>query len=402
MSGRRKNGEGTWGTKTIKGVQYKYYRDSTGKYFYGKTDKEINAKRKEFKESSKQNKSKDLAEIKKQCFGEYIVDWLLRLKKLDLKRNTTDGYEACINGQLLKYKHYDLSGIQVGALTLEILQDYYTSLGKHYARATIKKNFAILSQCIKYGNKRNHFSETIDLDEIKIPHEDIVAHKKKEIHFLTENDIEKFCKEAQRINTVAFNFGGKVGEPTYGNNANLLIFIIYTGIRISEGIELKWSDVDLTSNVKTITVKNNSAVVKNREEESDQYVQSSSTTKTPSGYRIISLNKKAMEIISLEESINPKHNPEDYVFITKNGGKIKSRQNVNKTLNSIMLRAGCSIPSCTPHELRHTFGSLLIKKGADIKVVSELLGHKDVSVTYNIYIHILKEQKVEAVNSLDF
>lgn len=49
----------------------------------------------------------------------------------------------------------------------------------------------------------------------------------------------------------------------------------------------------------------------------------------------------------------------------------------------------------TPHELRHTFGSLLIKKGVDIKVVSKLLGHKDISVTYNIYIHVLQEQEIE-------
>ena len=66
-----------------------------------------------------------------------------------------------------------------------------------------------------------------------------------------------------------------------------------------------------------------------------------------------------------------------------------------------MMRAGCSIPTCTPHELRHSFGSALIKKGVDIKVVSKLLGHKDVTITYNIYIHILEEQEIEAVKSLD-
>ena len=66
-----------------------------------------------------------------------------------------------------------------------------------------------------------------------------------------------------------------------------------------------------------------------------------------------------------------------------------------------MLRANCSVSECTVHALRHTFGSLLIKKGVDIKVVSEILGHKDVSVTYNIYIHIIDEQKVSAMAKLN-
>ena len=78
-----------------------------------------------------------------------------------------------------------------------------------------------------------------------------------------------------------------------------------------------------------------------------------------------------------------------------------SRQNISRTLNKMMVRANCTVKSCTPHELRHSFGSLLLKKGVDIKVVSTLLGHKDISVTYNVYIHILEEQKVEAIDLIN-
>ena len=42
-----------------------------------------------------------------------------------------------------------------------------------------------------------------------------------------------------------------------------------------------------------------------------------------------------------------------------------------------------------------------LKKGVDIKIVSEILGHKDVSFTYNVYVHILEEQKIQAMNLLD-
>jgi len=52
------------------------------------------------------------------------------------------------------------------------------------------------------------------------------------------------------------------------------------------------------------------------------------------------------------------------------------------------------------HALRHTFATLLLKNKIDIKTVSKLLGHSDVSITYNTYIHVIKEQEAEAVGSL--
>lgn len=53
------------------------------------------------------------------------------------------------------------------------------------------------------------------------------------------------------------------------------------------------------------------------------------------------------------------------------------------------------------HSLRHTFASRLFAKGVDVKVVSEILGHSDVQITYNIYIHIISEQKKQAIEIID-
>ena len=53
------------------------------------------------------------------------------------------------------------------------------------------------------------------------------------------------------------------------------------------------------------------------------------------------------------------------------------------------------------HSLRHTFATLMINKGIDVKIVSELLGHSNVSVTYNIYIHTIQSQKIKAINMVD-
>ena len=54
------------------------------------------------------------------------------------------------------------------------------------------------------------------------------------------------------------------------------------------------------------------------------------------------------------------------------------------------------------HSLRHTMGSMALSTGKiDIKVVSEILGHSDINLTYNKYIHIIKEQKAQALELLD-
>ncbi|MBD5509016.1 MAG: hypothetical protein HDR05_13495 [Lachnospiraceae bacterium] len=47
MAGKRKNGEGTWGKKKIHGDEYFFYRNADGRYFYGRTEKEVKAKIKE-------------------------------------------------------------------------------------------------------------------------------------------------------------------------------------------------------------------------------------------------------------------------------------------------------------------------------------------------------------------
>ena len=81
---KRRNGEGTWGKKTIKGTEYRYFRNTSGKYFYGKTEKEIKLKIKQY-ESSQSNLSSD-----KSYFVDFIKDWLFNVKKNQIKPRTFD------------------------------------------------------------------------------------------------------------------------------------------------------------------------------------------------------------------------------------------------------------------------------------------------------------------------
>lgn len=74
-------------------------------------------------------------------------------------------------------------------------------------------------------------------------------------------------------------------------------------------------------------------------------------------------------------------------------------RNLNRVHSCILQRA--DIEHIGIHALRHTFASQLFANKTDIKVISKLLGHSDVSVTYNIYIHLMQEELPDATTSLD-
>ena len=402
MSKKRKNGEGSWGSKVIKGVEYKYYKkqyEGTDKlkYFYGKTEKEIKAKIKIFEEGLSFISP---VEIKKMYFGDYLSNWLFNVKQLEVKRRTFDGYEDTLKNQVQKYTDYDISGKQIGSLTQDIFQNYYNSLAKKYSKAAIHKNYVIINQCLNYARIKGDIKENY-LVNITLPSEDNVAIKKKEIPFLPQEDMELLYNESKRINEKGFNFGGKIGQPVYGNNAYGIILIMYTGLRIGELLGLRWQDVDIEN--KMLYVKNNLSTIKNRNKKKDSdknYIREDTTVKTKSGVRSIPLHDRALEMIEHFNQANPNHKPLDYLIINKEGNVIGQR-NITRTLNAMLTRAKCKIDKCGLHSIRHSFGSYLILQGADIKVVSELLGHKDVSVTYNTYVHILPKQHQSAISLFD-
>ena len=149
---KRKNGEGTWGEKTINGVKYKYFRIKypnvdKAKDFYGKTEKEIIAKRKAF-EKELRDCGKFDKDYGKKIFGNYIEDYL-KTELKNLTPNGYDSYEKIIRTQIKNLKEYDLYNKQLDQINESILQSYVDALVEHgYALKTIKKVCGLISQCL--------------------------------------------------------------------------------------------------------------------------------------------------------------------------------------------------------------------------------------------------------------
>lgn len=374
-------------------MEYKYFRNSNGKYFYGKTEKEIRQKIKKYE--SAQSLSSD-----KSFFVDFIKDWLFNVKRNQIKPRTFDNYEEYYEMLILNYKDYTISDVQLCSLDSKILTKYFNSLTKSYSMSSIKKAQTLITQCLNYAVDEN-LIESNPMNKVKMPSQDVVVKKKKEIPFLPPDDMEKLYIESIRIQEKGFMTNGNVGDLVYGNNAKFVVLIMYTGLRMAEAQGLKWKDVDFKN--RCIYVNRNLSSVKNRNRKNDNerlYKYEETTLKKDASKRTIPLSNRAFEVLDYLYNTNKKNSDNDYVCLNKNGNIVNQR-NVTRTLNAMLVRGNCDVQKCGLHTLRHSFGSYLVSQGVDIATVSKLMGHKDITTTYNVYIHVLQQQQIDAINVFD-
>lgn len=385
---KRKNGEGSWGTKTIKGTVYQYYRNQDNKYTYGRTIKEVKEKLKNNKNTSTASKINTL-----KTYGLY---WLRIVKALELEARTYDEYENIIEKRI---GNHNIGSRQLNSITSDTWQFFINELSGKYALGTIKKTWNVIKQIVTYAEAKGDIHEgTLKL--VRLPKESNVAVKAKKIPFIDENDMNILYNEA-------FHTIGSNKRCMYGNASKLLVLIMYTGLRVSEACALRWEDVDIAN--KTLRVQSSLSKVKERsidrqaiknEDGTSKYSIINKAPKTGNSIRTIPLPQRAVEILEYFENCNPNHKPTDYICLT-NAGKPYEKRQVERCLTRMLKNSNCNRKDYTPHSLRHGYGSILISKGADIKLVSELLGHSDVTFTYNVYIGIFQEDKRKAVNLLN-
>lgn len=149
------------------------------------------------------------------------------------------------------------------------------------------------------------------------------------------------------------------GSNFEGQRNKLLIEVLYaTGIRLSEIINLKQANVNLSSAQLKVLGKRNKE-------------------------RIVPFNDALKQLIKTYLQ-HPEVKSTDYLFVTKNGKKLYEKfvyRVVNKYLSEVT-----SIQKKSPHVLRHTFATHMLNNGADLNAIKELLGHANLSAT-QVYTH---------------
>ena len=156
-----------------------------------------------------------------------------------------------------------------------------------------------------------------------------------------------------------------------------------TGLRRGELLGLKWDDIDLEQGI--IHVRRQIARIDGEIVEAP--------LKTKNSYRSLSIGQDAVEILREQQR---KTNSE-YVFPSPTGGPI-SPDSVLKMLHRVLKRAG--LPEIRFHDMRHTFATVALQNGVDIKTVSGMLGHYSAGFTLDTYAHVTTAAQRQAANTM--
>ena len=263
----------------------------------------------------------------------------LKIEK-NLSSNTISSYSIDLNN------FFEYVNKVYTKITLEDINNYIIHLSKKgLNNSSINHNITSLKMFYKYLIKEG-ITNTNLIDK--------VARPKKEAKlpdYLTIDEINML---------LSFKL-----ENAYDYRNKALLELMYaTGVRVSEVINVKISDIDFYEDYITVIGKGNKE-------------------------RIIPLTSIALASIRvyLDEYYQDllKSNKSEYLFINKSGGRL-TRQGVVKIINTIALKQGIT-KNIYPHIIRHSFATHLLNNGASLLVIKELLGHENISTT-GIYTHL--------------
>ena len=131
-------------------------------------------------------------------------------------------------------------------------------------------------------------------------------------------------------------------------------------------------------------------------------------TKTTYSRRRIGLTKVAIDALRRQRLLQGKEkeklgdvwdNSPNLVFPNTLGGLMIPKNFVKRQFKRKLVEAG--LPDIRFHDMRHTCATLLLSRGVNVKVVSEMLGHADVSITLRIYAHVLPHMQHLAVQEME-
>lgn len=364
-----KRPDGLWTAQIIVGYDLKTGKPKR-KSFYGKTRQEVANK---LAEVIQELNTGTFIEPSKITFGEWLDKWLVEYKKSQIKPTTYESYEVIINTHIKPA----LGNIPLAKLQPHMLQAFYndrlesglSTRRVHYCHTIIHQ---ALKQSVKEGLLPRNVAEATSPPAIK----------NKQMRPLSEDELMKFLDVAKDDRLYA-----------------AYVVAATTGLRRGELLGLCWDCVDLEQGI--IVVKRQLVPLKKKGLILEE------TTKTKSGKRTVVLpedtirelkthrKRQAQEKLLLGEAYQD-HN---LVFCTEKGTPLDPR-NFTRHFKRLLKKAG--LPTdIRLHDLRHTYATLLLKRGVPAKIVQELLGHSSITITLDLYSHVTLEMQKLAVESLN-
>ncbi len=340
-------------------------------YVYGKSYKE--AKEKLLAAVNNFREEKNIREKNQENFEVIAKEWL-NASKSRLKKSSVTKYGNIIKTYLIpKFK-----GKLINDITCDDISDFNIELlsrggieNKGLSSNTISSVFSVLKRIFEYANKQRK-AHTKDFERI------CVKQSFTPMRILTILEQERLNEYLNRDLTPC-NLG--------------ILMSMYLGLRIGEICALKWSDISLVEHIISV----NKTMQRLQIEENDNVKTKVIITEPKS----ISSNRK----IPIPDNIyciliNMKRSDNAFLLTGIEGEYLEPRTMQNRFKAVLQI---CKIDDVNFHTLRHTFATRCVEIGFDIKSLSEILGHSNVNITLNKYVHpsmTLKKKNMDMLSNL--
>lgn len=369
---------------------------TTSKSFSGTSEKQVKDKINRFIKTCQQNPVKFIKSDDETYLDQEMIWWFVNKKKMKLKGGSAKRLATTLTANIFPYiGYYLMSDLTIDVIQTELINRLYD---EGYSLSSIKKVKSALHDFFAYWTKKQYIDTGVYIPNIvnmvDLPTPD--KFKIKDIKCMDDEQVKKFliCLFERSANN----------EYKY-EYCHLISLILNTGLRLGEACGIAIEDFDPEHN--TLLIHNNLLVISEIEEDEDtlkrakEHIVLQETTKTSSGYRQLPLNEAAIADLTalIRRAKEIDHNAQ-YIAINKNGEFIWPN-NLARTINKIYKSAKLREFSGA-HILRHTYATALFAQGIDIKTVSSLLGHANVQITSDTYVHFIETLKYKIITDRYF
>ena len=306
----------------------------------------------------------------KLTVAEHLQNWLNGYVKTNCSERTLDAIESIAKHHLIPV----LGHIPLKQLTPKEIQAYYGKACDKLSARSVHYHHRILKQSLKYAVRQGYLGrnpcELVDPPKPRL----------KLTRTLTPEELETLLEAA---------------------SDNQFYPVIYTavstGLRQAELLGLRWRDIDPDI---MLSISVNRVLYKRRG------VCEFKEPKTSHSRRLVSMTPKLAAFLreyrqerkSLYRELGKGVNPDDLVFANVEGKPLDPSV---LTHNFARIAKRSDLQNVRFHDLRHTFASLMLLRGAKPKVISEALGHSSVAFTMDVYSHIIEGMQSDAMALLD-
>lgn len=375
----RKRKDGRWEARCIMG--YDLNGKARYKYLYGKSYSEVRDMKNQLASQRLPQKSitsgfqhSNTAENIRITFGQLIGDWLISIRP-DVKESTYSKYVFLIEKHILP----ELGSIQllylnnenIEAFTSKKLAEGRLNGAGGLSPKTVSSLLSIIKLTLRFGIERSYIC----------PNNVIVKNPRQ-----TKPDIMilSIC-EQQKLEEYLFSNPSRIHTG--------IILSLYAGLRIGEVCALQWGDFNFENNTVTVqrTIMRIQDVSPDAEKKTKVVI---NRPKTECSYRTIPLPSFLTQYIKNESD-------REYFYILT--GSVSYMEPRYYYLKYKKAMEACDLAHFTYHALRHTFATRCIENNFDLKSLSEILGHANVTTTMQRYVHPsmnLKRQHMDRLENI--